>query len=824
EDAQGRIWVGGYDGGLNLFEPGTESWKHYEQERSPQPGMMNARVNCVTHDDQGYVWMSLMTSIWRFDPASETSVGFWSVEGVQSGGFVPDNCSRSPGGELFFGGQLGFTAVKPDLIPAGPQPTVAVITVVGVSGVVLRPGLDPRLPAPLSRTDFVRLDHDENNLLFEYAGIDFGHAVQRMFAYRLEPLEDLWQQAGTRQSVAYANLDPGEYRFMVRFWAAGRMSNTASIRIIITPPWWETWPAFMLFGSMGMGVLYGGYRYRVRRLRAYSRRLEQEVVQRTRDLEEEKRKTEEQAERLLELDHVKNEFFANISHEFRTPLTLVVGPLQDAIEGAFDDDRDELRRQHSVMLASARRLLRLINQLLDLSKLESGKLELHTQPGDLVRFLRRLTRSFAPSAERRGVSFRFQSDVESLPCLFDEDKLEKIVSNLVSNAFKFTPSGGKVAVEVKSQRNEEATHVELAVKDTGRGIAKEDLGRVFDRFQQADTSTTREYEGTGIGLSLARELTELHGGTISVESQVGFGSTFRVEIQLRNVPADLVSERPVSGPDAEEPADLVDADAKPEIDADAASGNGRHEVILIVEDNADVRHYVKSHLASHFQVIEAENGEMGLTAAREHPPDLILADVMMPKMDGYEMVRRIREIESLRHVPIVMLTAKAGEQEAIEGIEAGADDYVSKPFRFGELETRIASLIRKRREMRERFSDEVVIKGSDIVVTSDDAAFLGRVTTIVDEHLGHANFGGDWLADEVGLSRRQLERKMETILGESPAALIRRLRLERASQLLRARAGTVAEIAYSVGFTNPAYFARAFKKAFGESPSEHRGE
>jgi CheY-like chemotaxis protein len=411
-------------------------------------------------------------------------------------------------------------------------------------------------------------------------------------------------------------------------------------------------------------------------------------------------------------------------------------------------------------------------------------------------------------------------------CLYDQDKLEKIVSNLLANAMKFTPAGGKILVGLDTIGEADDKLVEITVQDTGRGIPKEDLERIFDRFEQVDTTHRREFEGTGIGLALVRELTELHGGTVTVDSRPGFGSTFKILLPLE----DVASHGSIPGVQAGSVTDAVAGLLQLRSRTDGLPGGlteeevvdgPTKESILIVEDNAEVREYLRGHLDTDFRVIEAENGEEGLRTAKSSRPSLILTDIMMPVMDGYEMVRRIREDDALSYIPIVMLTAKADEGGAVTGIQSGADDYIAKPFDITELKARLANLISKRSEMRERFSEEVVVKGSDLVVTSGDAAFLQTITEIIDTHLGDTNFGGDWLADEVGLSRRQLERRLESILGESPAALIRRLRLERASQLLRARAGTVSEVAYSVGFTSPAYFARAFRKAYGESPTEH---
>ncbi|MFQ5569998.1 MAG: ATP-binding protein [Rhodothermales bacterium] len=588
------------------------------------------------------------------------------------------------------------------------------------------------------------------------------------------------------------------------------------------PGWWQN-PWVYVIGFFGLSfVALGGYQVRIRRLRARERALNTLVDERTKELVAEKKKTEEQARRLVELDEAKNRFFANISHEFRTPLTLILGPLQDALDGAYKDDPHRLEKQHQLMHRSARRLLRLINQLLDLSRLESGKMHLRAEPGDLVAFTRDLTRSFVPLAERRRLDLRFEAEPETLLLNFDADALEKVFSNLLSNALKFTPEGGKVLVTMDACERDDGSWGEVSVRDNGPGIAKEDLARIFDRFQQVDTSIRRKFEGSGIGLTLAKELVELHGGEIRAESEVGFGSVFTVRLprpKVLPVPGDTVP----SGDGKPEAALLEEALLPPVIEVQpAAASDGKKSTILVVEDNADVRAYLRSHLDADYHVVEAEDGEAGLERARETRPDLILADVMMPRMDGYEMCRLLKAHDELRAIPVVMLTAKAGEQDTLEGLGSGADDYLAKPFSVGELKARVANLIASRREMRAKYSREVVVRPADITITPEEEVFLDRVLEVANEHLGESTFSVDWLAEEVGLSRRQLERRVEAVTGQAPAELIRRLRLERASQLLRARAGTVSEIAYSVGFRSAAHFSKAFRMMYGESPSEHR--
>ena len=579
------------------------------------------------------------------------------------------------------------------------------------------------------------------------------------------------------------------------------------------------------------------------RLEDYSRTLEHKVEARTHELRAEKEKTEQQAHRLRELDRAKSRFFANVSHEFRTPLTLILGPTESALQGTHGPLPQPLRRQLKRTRHHARRLLRLVGQLLDLASLESGKLTLHAQRADLAAFLRRVVRAFTPLAERERLALSFRSDVRALPWVFDAEKLEQVVANLLSNALKFTPEGGKVWVTLTTSpgngeaASEETPAVEIVVKDTGPGIAAADLERIFDRFEQVDGSATRSHEGTGIGLSLARELVELHGGRLLVRSEEGFGSAFIVRLPLAPDDGDPTPESAAAGDGvAERAADAVTLEAASasvartsEAPADVSPARtdispADAPVILVVEDNTDVRAFLREELEALYRVVEAADGEAGLEAARQHAPALVLSDVMMPRMDGYTLCRKLKADERLRHVPVVLLTAKAAEEDALEGLACGADDYLAKPFSAEALKARVANLIGSRRQLRAQFSREVVVQPSGVVVASDEEAFLNRVLHVIEDQMEESEFGVEALAEAVGVSGRQLRRRVKAVTGESPGALVRRMRLERAAQFLEAGAGTVAEVGYRVGFESASHFSKAFRAHFGHAPTDHAAE
>lgn len=520
---------------------------------------------------------------------------------------------------------------------------------------------------------------------------------------------------------------------------------------------------------------------------------------------------------LRQLDQLKSNFFANISHEFRTPLTLILGQIESVMSSPIDV-REKVKLQ--VANRNARRLLTLINQLLDLSKLEAGSMKMDVSQYNIVSFLKNLLYSFESMAAAKKIALFFETGSENIQVMFDLDKMEKIFFNLVSNAIKYTGENGKVTISVETI---DSLYVLVRVEDTGTGIPEKYLPFIFNRFYKVESSSTRNFEGTGIGLALVRELIDLHNGTVTVKSQEGFGTMFQVRLamcdknkvvdnnEVTNVNKDLVTvyyqEKGVN----EEMYETAES-VKPEKDT--------REIVLIVEDNKDVRSYIREQLEEIYQVKEAENGEMGREAALETIPDLIVTDVMMPKMDGFQFCKEIRHDERTSHIPIVILTAKADFDDKIEGLEIGADDYITKPFSAKELIVRVRNLIYQRKLLRSRFKSATVIKPSEVTAISIDQVFLGKVIKTIEANFENQDFTPELLAETVNMSVSQLNRKLNALIEQPAGQLMRSLRLQRAADLLKQNAGSVSEICYQLDFNDPAYFSRAFKKQFGCSPSE----
>ena len=521
--------------------------------------------------------------------------------------------------------------------------------------------------------------------------------------------------------------------------------------------------------------------------------------------------------KLKELDQLKSRFFANISHEFRTPLTLILGQIDSVMsENIAVKEKGKLQ----IANRNAKRLLGLINQLLDLSKLEAGSMALNAKQHNIVSFLKSLFYSFESLAESQKIKLKFQSDCENIPVLFDPDKMEKVFYNLISNAFKFVSSNGEIKVNLNI--NDDA--VEIKIKDTGIGIPSDRLPHIFDRFYQVDSSASRKHEGTGIGLALTKELIELHKGTISVNSKEGEGSEFIILLPKGDYKTEteaFVNKYSELSLQVKNYNESGSAATKPKPVVSPADADNR-EVILIVEDNFDVRSYVSGLLVNDYRVIEAADGEEGLSNAKDEIPDLIITDVMMPGMDGFQFSTKIRSDVKTSHIPIIMLTAKAGLDDKIEGLETGIDAYITKPFSAKELRVRVKNLIYQREQLRKRFSKSTIIKPSEVTTVSMDQEFLEKTIKVVEQNFEDPQFSVENLADEVNMSTSQLNRKLNALVAQPAGRFISSLRLQRSADLLKQNAGTVAEICYKVGFNDQGYFGRVFKKQFGVSPSAYR--
>ena len=828
EDREGYLWLA-LDRGLCRLD------------RSNQPALAGADAACIdsrsglhhhnlrqiAEDDQGRFWFNSTGSIFWIERAVlnayfagettvVTSTSYTEADGVPTSGLGTTRArtfgsNKSRDGRIWFPTTDGVVVIDPDKVPWPEVPPVVLETV--QIGEEVR-----RAPEALV------LKADERDVSIQFTAPEFTRPDDVRYQYWLDGYDDTWREAGGQRLASYTNLPPGSYTFRVRSSLAGLWSEAVTLDIEREPYFWQTTWFLVLVALALLSTGPAIYTLRIRQLKAREAELEQVVEERT--------------EELRRANELKSRFLANISHEFRTPLTLTFGPLDDLLQGRFHVDsaaRPHLERARR----NGHRLLRLINQLLDLSKLDAGALLLRTRRYDLAQHLRQMAALFESMAVTKDLHFTTEIPHEPVSHVYDADKIEKVVINLLSNAFKFTPSGGKVSLTFEQQADGAA---QIEVADTGPGIAREELPRLFDRFYQVDSAVSRAHEGSGIGLSLVKELVELHQGTISVESTVGFGTQFTLRLPV----LDEVVEEEEEALDAPEavPAREVEMGASrlagitvseplPEDAAPPTTPEEEAPVVLVVEDNADMRAYIRAHLEETVAVVEAENGRVGLERAREIVPDLILSDVMMPEMDGLEACAALKQDDRTSHIPVVLLTARAQVEHRIEGLESGADAYLPKPFNAQELQVRVRTLIAERRRLRARLAgmSAAAMRGDGAaqqieeparpVLPKREVAFLEKVEAQIAARLGDAQFGVDDLAESVSMSRRQLHRKLLALTDAPPAVLIRRQRLAQAAVLLREGAMSVKEVCYAVGFQSIPSFSRRFREVYGVPPSAY---
>jgi signal transduction histidine kinase/ligand-binding sensor domain-containing protein/DNA-binding response OmpR family regulator len=802
------LWVGTGGGGLNRLDIAAGTFSRYTTAQ----GLPNDVVYGVLPDDAGRLWLSTNRGLARFDPGSGAVRSYDAADGLQSNEFNSGAAFRSASGELFFGGIYGFNHFRPEEVRDNPHPPAVVITglrrlnrreAVGDSGSVLQ--------RSIVETTSLRVPARDNVLIFEFAALDYSAPGKNHYAYRLRGFNDTWVEAGVARSATFTNLPPGMYTFQVRGSNNDGIWNETgtSLELRILPPWWRTPWAYGLYLLLAAGLVLTVRRYEINRIRLHQR-AEQES---------------EQAERLRELDRARSRFFANVSHEFRTPLTLTLGPLDDLHAGFHGPLAPAMAEQVELARRNAGRVLELIDQLLEVARLEVGSTPLRARRIELGEYVARVGEAFRPLAERRSIALHIEVPRESLMAFADPAHLERALANLLSNAFKFTQGGGTVRLVLEAA----PPVARISVHDDGPGIPAADLPHVFDRFYRGNEATGRHQPGTGIGLALASELVALHGGTLDVESEEGAGSIFTVTLPLGRqhlAPEQLLDEGASGNWTPRLPLLSTPLDELPETDSSEAARNGAPDdvtTVLVVEDNAELRAFIRMHLRGRFRVLEAVDGEQGLEIARRVLPDLVLSDVMMPGLDGYALCRALKADPETDFIPVILLTARAAAEDRLTGLRQEADAYLTKPFQVEELTTRIDNLIALRRRLRARFAGEMDrIPPAAAQVIPDGAKFLEQVRSVIEQRLADDQFGVEELARHVAHSRSHLHRRLKEMAGESPSDMLRRMRLDRAAELLEAGAGSVSEIAYGVGFKSVAHFSNRFQEHFGVRPSAYR--
>lgn len=804
QDAQENLWIATEGDGLYHYNLQTEESVKYGMS----DGLPNEVIYGILPDDFNTLWLSTNNGLSRLDLSSKTFSNFDVSDGLVGNEFNYGAFTKLKNGELMFGGASGITYFNPNAIIEN-----AFIPPVSITSVLVN-----NKPYLIEAEDdsAIKLNYDQNTISFNFVALSYSQPNKNQYAFKLEGFNQDWVAIGNNKSATYTNLDSGDYIFRVKAANNDGLWNEegASIQLTIKPAPWLTWWAYLIYLLLIVAVLFIIRKYSLIRIH-----------------EKNELKWERQEkERIEEINQMKLRLFTNVSHDFRTPLTLIIGPLERMLHKKIGTPY--IQRQHEIMHRNASVLLQLINQLLDFRKSESGHLKLTASKGNIVPFTQNIKISFDELARLRGIDYQFHTEEEHIDLWFDKIDLKKVIYNLLSNAFKFTPNEGEISVSLskvtkKKSKLSSKEFLRLEVKDSGRGVPKENLKFIFDRFYQlGQDDTTRS--GTGIGLALTKSIVELHHGKIKAKSKEGQGTIFIVQLPMGHA---HLSEKEIIA-DNEAPGSFyynspnykiknllpveLDED-KEEFDSDPS-----RTTILIVEDNMEVRSFIKSIFEVDYDILEAEHGEIAIEIASNHKVDLIISDVMMPKMDGIEMCHQIKSNILTSHIPVLLLTAKTSESAQKQGYQTGADAYITKPFDSNILEMRVNNLLKTRTRLIEKFKKDLILEPSKPEVISPDEIFLQKAIGLVETHINDTEYTINDFVNEMGMSRSALYRKLKALTDQSITEFIRTIKLKRAGQLILQTELNISEIAFDLGFNDLKHFRKSFQKLFDELPSEYR--
>ena len=863
EDKAGNIWAGGYLG-VDVILKKEKKVIHYVSNGNGSNTLVDNTINCVNEDSRGLIWLatsggvsvlnrkantitSLTTKnglpansisnilednkggMWlstsnglshlTITPASETFKfrveNFDETDGLQGLEFNLNSALKTRKGELIFGGGDGFNIFDPANLESNINKPQLVFTDFQLfnKSILANEAIDGHvvLPKAISAIHDITLNHSENVFSIEFAALDFFNPGKIKYQYTLEGFDKGWVNADSRiRKANYTNLDGGDYVFKVRASnAAGTWDpKYISLKIKVLPPFWKSTLAYIIYLVLFIGALLFIRQRGIQKIRKQFA-AEKEKQEAKLLIEQER----QEVKRMHELDQLKIKFLTNVSHEFRTPISLIMAPVEKMQARA-----DEEQKQQLTMIGkNVRRLLNLVNQLLDFRKMEVHELKLHSKAGDIVKFIREISVSFADIAEEKKIDFIFDTSIDCLHTSFDHDKIERILFNLISNAFKFTPAGGQVSVMLNMDKEAgNNTPLEIKVIDTGIGIPREKQDKIFERFFQHDIPETMINQGSGIGLAITREFVKMHGGDITVESEPDQGSCFIIKLPL------VIYADP--GPNISFNNDIDTAGQGNLEEGKAVSKQSRTNkkpVVLLVEDNDDFRFYLKDNLKDIFFIIEASNGRDGWQRALSQHPDIIVSDISMPVMTGIELCKKLKADKRTSHIPVVLLTALAGEGEQLKGLEIGANDYMTKPFNFEILLSKIKNILTLRDTYKQTYKKQMDVQLQEMPVQNADEKLLRSIVEYIELNILNENLSVEELSRQMNMSRGSLYNKVLMLTGKSPVEFIRSIRLKKAVYLLENSQMTISQICYEVGFNTPKYFTKLFKDEYKMLPSAY---
>jgi len=787
QSKNGNICIGTAFGGLSIFDNKSRKFKNYNEKA----GLPNGNVLGIIEDDENSLWISTDKGLSKLVSKTEKFINYTKSDGLAGNDFNIRSFLKDSRGELFFGGYDGLTAFYPSQIAINNNVAPIIFTELKLfDQPVTVNAPDGLLKEDIKSIKQITFKHNNNNFSLNFALLNYIKPEKNSYRYILKGHSKDWVKTGI-PSVTYSDLPAGNYTFMV----TGNNNDgnpggkAATLKITVLPPFWATWWAYLIYLAFFSGLLFLVVRYLFVRA----------LLKRTEDIQK-----------------MKLNFFTYVAHEIRTPLTLILGPLEN-LSKQYQTDT-ELNRQIIPIKNNANRLMRLITELMDFRKAETGHLTLHVTEDNIVDFINEIFISFSHLAQTNNIQYEFVHEQENISLFFDKRQLEKVLFNLLSNAFKFCDKGGKISVSLLEMDNE----VAISISDNGLGIPAESLKNLFSDYFQVDEQHSTQI-GSGIGLALSKAIVEEHNGHIAVEStpaengERGF-TNFTVRLKkgkshFKTALFDGVKDYPSHTGSYTQQAEQGIAILKSEIETDIST-----ETILVVEDNSEIRKLITSLVGRHYQIAESENGLMGWETAVETLPDLIICDIMMPVMDGIELCRRLKEDERTSHIPVIILTARSSHIHQVSGLETGADAYITKPFSPELLLLNVRNLLMSRQVMRQKFLKHIHLQPKELTINAIDEAFMLKLLKYIDEHITDEDFGVSELASMVGMSRPVLYKKIRNLTNLSVNDFVKSIRLKKAMELFKQNRFTIYEVAYQVGFNDPKYFSREFKKQFGKSP------
>jgi signal transduction histidine kinase/ligand-binding sensor domain-containing protein/DNA-binding response OmpR family regulator len=809
QDRKGNMWIGTGGNGLVLLKRKNRTFRTFKETE----GLLNGFIQTIIEDNGGKIWVSTNKSISYLDNKTGRFVNFTHYNGLQNNVFVHGAGLKSADGTLFFGGIEGFNYIHPKNLKKNNVPPRLVFTSLIVGDKLIQANDKEIISNDIGVAKEIRLDYKQS-LTLNFVALNYTSPEQNLYKYRLLGVDNNWVNGGNKSFATFTHLGPGDYTFEVKasnnngIWS----DKITSIRITVSPPYWRTYYAYFFYLVTGFAIMFF---LRHRGIKKLETRFEREQERR-------------EALRIHELDEMKIKFLTNLSHEFRTPISLILAPV-DRLLSEIDDVR--LSRQVLMIKRNTKRLLNLVNHLLDFRKLEEHEIKVNLTTIELVAFLTEICDSFQELAEEKSIDYSFNSDVDSLSADFDADKLERIMFNVLSNAFKFTPKNGAVKCRLRCYTKLNAAQeqwISIVVSDTGIGIPEENLQKIFERFFQDKGSNFILNQGSGIGLSIVREFVELHGGTIGLKSRVGKGSSFEINLPIHSgneIMPNKKSKRIQNNDQIKDNLQGAGSSGTSYLNQ-ITSGKEKDEIrkkarILIVEDSEEFRRYLSEALKDRYVVMEAANGKEGWQKALSAHPDLIVSDIAMPIMDGIEFIKKVKNDKRTSQIPVILLTASGSESGQLHGLNSGANDYLTKPFNFEILNARINNQLMHNKTLKSTFTRQLTVIPKEIEVEKKSDKLLRNIVQYVEDNLTNPQLSVEDLSRHVGMSRGSLYSKLLELTGKAPVDFIRSTRLEKAASLIEKSDLNIGQISDIVGFSAPNYFSKAFKARFQMMPKEY---